>query len=177
MVSVCTYVLSESANLCACGFWWGVGHREVNVTKYLCDVLKQNPLGFPAGCNSGIFQHISELILFDFPLSSGFSAEPCLRTFAFSSLKFLSQARWGNGVMVLTVWSEEVMADFLYIFSSFRSFLKPLHIIWWRPDTAHPRTGVPLLFNSLFFKATAHNHGLPFALGDNWKSSHEYPMH
>lgn len=69
---------------------WGGGRREVNVTNYLCDVLKQNPLGFPAVCSSGVFQHISELILFDFALSSGFSEAARLRTFAFSSLKFRS---------------------------------------------------------------------------------------
>lgn len=29
--------------------WVLGGHREVNVTNYLCDVLTQNPSGFPAG--------------------------------------------------------------------------------------------------------------------------------
>lgn len=76
---------------------------EVNVTNYLCDVLKQNPLGFPAGCSSGVFQRISQLILFDFALSSGFSEVAFLRTFAFSSLKFLSEVRRGNAVMALAV--------------------------------------------------------------------------
>lgn len=74
------------------------------MTNYLCDVLKQNPLGFPAsGCSSGVFQHISELILFDFALSSGFSEAARLRTFAFSSLKFRSERWRGNGVMALAV--------------------------------------------------------------------------
>lgn len=68
------------------------------MTKYLCDVLKHSPLGFPAGCSGGVFQHLSELILFDFALSSGFSEVACLRTFAFSSLKFPSEGRRGNEV-------------------------------------------------------------------------------
>lgn len=155
MVSVCTYVLRESGKLWACGFWgsrgWG-RRREVNVTNYLCDVLKQNPLGFLAGCSNSVFQHVSELILFDFALSSGFSEVACLRTFAFNSLKFLSEGRQGNRVMALAVCGEGVMADFLYIFSSFRSFYKTSSHQWSPPDIAHPWTGVPLFFS---FKARA----------------------
>lgn len=73
------------------------------MTNYLCDVLKQSPLGFPAGSSGGVFQRIPQLILFDFALSSGLSEVACLRTFAFSSLTFLSEGRQGDGVMALAV--------------------------------------------------------------------------
>lgn len=179
MVSaVCTYVLRESGKLCASGFWREF--REVNVTNYLCDVLKQSPLGFPVGSSGGVFQRIPQLILFDFALSSGLSEVACIRTFAFSSLISVRRAagEWSNGPG--SVRSKGVMADFLYIFSSFRSFYKTSSHQKSPPDTAHPCTGVhSCLILSFFFsfKATAPNLGLPFALGDKWKSSHEYPMH
>lgn len=76
----------------------------------------------------------------------------CLRTFAFSSLISVRRAagEWSNGPG--SVRSEGVMADFLYIFSSFRSFYKTSSHQKSPPDTAHPCTGVhSCLILSFFF--------------------------